>query len=299
MGFVLNYNQNFHALLAMSTRHNNHPPSTAVYPKAKKSLGQHYLVDKRALRKIIKAADLSDKDSVVEIGAGRGFLTSELATKVGKLITVEIDNVLIPILKSKYEHLRHVTVLHEDARDIEIDKIIPNSEPYKLIANLPYYAALPIIRRFLEANHPPQLLVVMLQQEVAERMIATVGKMSLLSVAIQLRGIPKIITTISPRSFKPQPKVSSAVLRIDVRPKPLLDLQSESDFFKIVRAGFSSPRKQIRNTLKQGLSLNASESDQILSESGINPTVRPQYLSMHDWGKLYSTFQNSLSKIQL
>ena len=283
----------------MPLHHKNQPPITKSNPRPKKSLGQHFLVDKRVLSKIVKAADLSDQDSVVEIGAGKGSLTSELAVRVGKVIAVEIDNLLIPILKSKYDQLQHVDVIHEDARNIDIDQILPEREPYKLVANLPYYAALPIIRKFLESNHPPKLIVVMVQQEVAERMTATVGKMSLVSVSIQLRGIPKIITTISPRSFKPQPKVSSAVIRIDVRPNPLLNLKSESEFFKIVRAGFSSPRKQIRNTLKQGLSLNGSESDHLLKESGIDPTMRPQYLSMQDWGKLYSTFQNSLGRIQI
>ena len=280
--------------------HYKHPQSiTRNSPRPKKSLGQHFLVDKRVLSKIITAADLSEQDSVVEVGAGKGLLTSELAGRVGKVIAVEIDNILIPLLKSKYSQMDHVDVIHEDARNIDINQIIPVNQPYKLVANLPYYAALPIIRKFLESNHPPELIVVMVQLEVAERMTATVGKMSLVSVSIQLRGIPKIITTISPRSFKPQPKVSSAVIRIDVRPKPLLELKSESEFFKVVRAGFSSPRKQIRNTLKQGLSLNGSETDLLLRESGIDPTLRPQYLSMQDWGKLYSSFQNTIGRIQI
>ncbi len=281
---------------------NNHNPQqtiSKINPRPKKSLGQHFLVDKRVLSKIIKAADLSGLDNVVEIGAGKGLLTSELAGRVAKVIAVEIDNLLIPILESKYDQLPHVNVIHEDARNIDIHQIIPRAESYKLVANLPYYAALPIIRKFLESDHPPKMIVVMVQQEVAERMTATVGKMSLVSVAIQLRGIPKIITTISPRSFKPQPKVSSAVIRIDVRPKPLLELKSESEFFKVVRAGFSSPRKQIRNTLKQGLPLNGSESDLLLRNSGIDPTLRPQYLSMQDWGKLYSSFQNTTGRIQI
>ena len=280
--------------------HYKHPQSiTRNSPRPKKSLGQHFLVDKRVLSKIITAADLSEQDSVVEVGAGKGLLTSELAGRVGKVIAVEIDNILIPLLKSKYSQMDNVDVIHEDARNIDINQIIPVNQPYKLVANLPYYAALPIIRKFLESNHPPELIVVMVQLEVAERMTATVGKMSLVSVSIQLRGIPKIITTISPRSFKPQPKVSSAVIRIDVRPKPLLELKSESEFFKVVRAGFSSPRKQIRNTLKQGLSLNGSETDLLLRESGIDPTLRPQYLSMQDWGKLYSSFQNTIGRIQI
>lgn len=283
----------------MSSHHKQQQSITRNSPRPKKSLGQHFLVDKRVLSKIITAADLSEQDSVVEVGAGKGLLTSELASRVGKVVAVEIDNILIPILKSKYSQMDHVDVIHEDARNIEINQIIPDNQPYKLVANLPYYAALPIIRKFLESNHPPELIVVMVQLEVAERMTATVGKMSLVSVSIQLRGIPKIITTISPRSFKPQPKVSSAVIRIDVRPKPLLELKSESEFFKVVRAGFSSPRKQIRNTLKQGLSLNGSETDLLLRESGIDPTLRPQHLSMQDWGKLYSSFQNTIGRIQI
>ena len=253
--------------------------------RAKKSLGQHFLVDRRILSRIVGAADLSETDTVVEIGPGRGLLTGELSAKAGRLIAVELDRDLASALSAKYEALPHVTVICADGREVDIGSLAGESS-YKFVANLPYYAASPIIRRFLEATHSPEIMVVMVQREVAERMTASPGHMSVLSVAIQLYGVPKV----PPGAFRPPPKVSSAVLRIDVHPRPILDLESEAEFFKVVRAGFSSPRKQLRNTLKQGLSLEPGRSEKVLATAGIDPTRRPQTLDLADWGRVYEAY---------
>lgn len=257
--------------------------------RSKKSLGQHFLVNRRILSRIIGAADLSETDTVVEIGPGRGLLTGELSAKARRLIAVELDRDLASALSAKYEALPHVTVICADGRDVDIETLTGGSS-YKFVANLPYYAASPIIRRFLEATHRPQILVVMVQREVAERMTAAPGHMSLLSVGIHLYGVPKIVCKVPPGAFRPPPKVSSAVVRIDVHPRPILELESETEFFRVVRAGFSSPRKQLRNTLKQGLSLEPSQSEKILATAGIDPTRRPQTLDLTDWGRVYQAF---------
>ena len=257
--------------------------------RAKKSLGQHFLVDRRILSRIVGAADLSETDTVVEIGPGRGLLTGELSAKAGRLVAVELDRDLASALSAKYEALPHVTVICADGREIDIGSLAGESS-YKFVANLPYYAASPIIRRFLEATHSPEIMVVMVQREVAERMTASPGHMSLLSVAIQLYGVPKIVCKVPPGAFRPPPKVSSAVLRIDVHPRPILELESETEFFKVVRAGFSAPRKQLRNTLIQGLSMEPGRSEKVLATAGIDPTRRPQTLDLADWGRIYEAF---------
>jgi len=192
----------------------------------------------------VNAAEISADDTVLEIGPGRGILTRELARSAGRLVAVELDDTLSADLATEFADQPHVTIAHADAREADMSALIPPDQPYKLVANLPYYAALPIIRRFLEADHKPSLMVVMMQREVARNMTAVPGDMTLLSVATQLYGKPRIVTSVPPRAFRPAPKVTSAVLRIDLYPEPVLQLDSIDDFFTLVRAGFSAPRKR-------------------------------------------------------
>ncbi len=263
------------------------PPTVKVPPRAKKSLGQNFLVDGRVRNRIAAAADLTSDDVVVEIGPGRGFLTSALATRAGRLVAVEVDGELISNLSETYADSPNVTVVHADAREIEIDSLVPAGAPYKLVANLPYYAATPIIRRFIEAEHKPVLLVVMVQREVAQEMAAEPGQMRLLSVATQMFGRPRIVTEVPPTAFRPRPKVTSAVVRIDTYDRPALNVDSVPRFFDLVRAGFSAPRKQLRNSLSQGLSVSPNEGQTLLDQSGIDSTRRAQTLSLAEWGRLY------------
>ena len=255
--------------------------------RPKKSLGQHFLVDRRVLSRIVAAAELSADDTVVEVGPGRGLLTDELAARAGRVAAVELDGELASTLEARYEHMSHVSVVRADARDVDIESLVGPGPSYKLVANLPYYAASPIVRRFLESQRSPDLMVFMVQREVAERMTASPGQMSLLSVGVQLYGEPKVVCHVPPAAFRPRPKVSSTVLRVDVRPQPALDLRSEAGFFEVVRAGFSAPRKQIRNTLKQGLPLESGLADEILSAADIDPTRRPRTLSLEEWARVY------------
>ena len=255
--------------------------------RPKKSLGQHFLIDRRVLSRIVGAAELSADDTVVEVGPGRGLLTDALAARAGRVAAVELDAELASTLEARYQDLTHVSVVSADARDVDIDSIVGPGVPYKLVANLPYYAASAIVRRFLESDRSPDLMVIMVQREVAERMTAAPGGMSVLSVGVQLYGEPRVVCHVPPAAFRPRPKVSSTVVRIDVRPRPALDLRSEADFFEVVRGGFSAPRKQLRNTLKQGLGLEPAQVVEILSAAGIDHTRRPRTLSLEDWGRVY------------
>ena len=258
---------------------------------AKKSLGQNFLVDRRIVSRILSAADLTPNDTVLEIGPGRGILTRPLAERAASLTTVELDDHLANALTTEFAGHPHVRIVHADARDVDIDSVIPPATPYKLIANLPYYAAQPIIRRFLEADRKPALMVVMVQREVARNMTAAPGDMSLLSVATQLYGRPRIVASVPPRAFRPAPKVTSAIVRIDVFREPAITLDSIDAFFTLARAGFSAPRKQIHNCLQQGLSIPRPDAEDILSRAGIDLRRRPQTLSLDDWGSLYASWR--------
>ena len=265
-------------------------PPKAPMPKAKKSLGQNFLADGRVVSRILRAADVTSNDLVLEIGPGRGVLTRRLAERAGSVVAVELDDTLADSLKSEFEDSPNVSIVHADARGVAIDELVPSDAPYKLVANLPYYAASPIIRRFLEADHKPRLMVVMVQREVARSMCAEPGKMSILSVATQLYGSPRIVMSVPPRAFKPSPRVTSAVVRIDVHDSLSLELDSEERFFDLVRAGFSAPRKQVHNCLQQGLGISREQAEGLLEAVRVDPRRRPQTLSLDEWGGLYEAY---------
>ena len=263
-------------------------PSTTPR-RARKSLGQNFLVDGGVRSRIVSAADLSPGDTVVEVGPGRGFLTRALAKRAGSVVAVELDAALAVSLEEKA--LPHVRVVCADAREIPIESLVDETMAYKLVANLPYYAASPIVRRFLESRHKPEVMVVMVQREVAQTMTAKQGKMGLLSVATQVYGRPKVVCHVPPRAFRPTPKVWSSVVRIDVYDAPAVPFDSAEGFFEVVRAGFSAPRKQIRNSLANGLVIPSTQSESVLVEAGIDPSRRAQTLTVEDWGQVYDAWR--------
>ena len=242
---------------------------------------------------ILGAAEVSSEDYVVEIGPGRGILTRALAASAGRVVALEMDDVLAARLTLEFEGTDSVEVQTGDARNIELDSLAPGGTPYKLVANLPYYAALPIVRRFLEASHKPRIMVFMVQREVARNMAAAPGDMSLLSVAIQVYGRPRIVSYVQPRAFRPTPKVTSAIVRIDVLEKPAVTAESDSGFFRLVRAGFSAPRKQLRNSLGNGLAISSEKADAWLGGAAIDPRRRAETLSVDEWLGLYEVYRNS------
>ena len=262
-------------------------PQIATVARAKKSLAQHFLVDGRVLGRIIKAADISPGDAIVEVGPGRGSLTRRLAKHGAHVVAVEIDHRLAKRLEIEFADHPDVTVISADARTVDLSSLAPGDSPYKVVANLPYYAAAPIIRRFLAAAHKPSNMIVMLQREVAQGIVASNGKMGLLSVAVQLYGKPRIVSSVAAAAFRPAPNVTSAILHIEVYPQPIVSFDTEDDFFKVVRAGFSSRRKQLHNCLKQGLGIADDVAKRALSEAGVEPARRAETLSVSEWGALY------------
>lgn len=257
---------------------------------ARKGLGQHFLVDNKALHKIVAAAELGSDDTVVEVGPGLGILTRELAKKAGRVVAVEIDAAMADALRESLSCQRNVDVINADVLEYTPDSSIDVGLTYKVVGALPYNIASAVIRHFLEARRKPRLIVAVLQKEVAQAMVASPGDMSLLSVSVQFYGSSKLIFYIPPRSFYPQPKVESAVIRIDVHDGPPLGVEDETSFFRVVRGGFAAPRKQLRNSLAQGLGVAPSDASEVLEEADIDYHRRAETLSLDEWVKLYRAF---------
>jgi 16S rRNA (adenine1518-N6/adenine1519-N6)-dimethyltransferase len=237
----------------------------------------------------VAAADISTEETIVEIGAGLGVLTRELATRARAVVAVEVDEKLCLHLRQNLQSYPNVTVVCADVLSLSPARLLEGAGargPYAVVANLPYYIAAPVLRHFLEGDLPPTRLVVMLQREVAESIAAGPGRMSLLGVAVQFYGQPHLLFGVPPLAFYPPPKVRSAVLRIDVSEGPRVDVPNASAFFEVVRAGFSAPRKQLRNSLAQGLGLPAAEAEALLAAAGIDPRRRTAELSIEQWAAL-------------
>ncbi len=259
-------------------------PLTSRRPR--KSLGQHFLTDPRIANRIVSAAELAADDTVIEVGPGTGTLTRRLVERSGRVEAVELDQRLASDLPGRLGEPSNLTVHNRDAREIVVPDLLGETTPYKLVANLPYYAAAPIIRRFLESCTPPTLMVVMVQREVGEAMTAKPGSMTLMSVATQYYARPSTVTHVPPRAFRPPPKVSSTVVKLDVHCEPAAAVRDRAQFFELVRAGFAAPRKQLRNSLMQGSGSPAYVVDHVLHASGIDGKRRPATLSIDEWGSL-------------
>ena len=201
------------------------------------------------------------------------------------VVAVELDQTLAQRLSYAYLDCPNIQVVAADARELDIGALV-GCAGYKVVANLPYYAANPILRHFLEAERKPGVMVIMLQREVAEVVAAEPGRMGLLSVAVQVYGKPHIVCSVPPRAFRPPPAVTSAVVRIDMYAESMVPGSGEG-FFQLVRAGFSAPRKQIRNSLSMGLQVSSDEAGAMLLAAGIEPTRRAQTLTIAEWWSLY------------
>jgi len=264
--------------------------------RAKKVLGQHFLVDRSVLDKIVSAAELEPSDTVIEVGPGLGILTEELLKKAGKVIAIEVDAKLASSLEKKLSKSPQLNVLNADVLQLDPRDLIESQRNYKVVANLPYYIAAPILRHFLEASLKPSLMVVMVQKEVGQSIAAAPGDMSILGISVQLYGKPTIVDYVPAKSFYPQPKVDSAIVRIEVYPRPAVEVGDITRFFEIVKAGFSAPRKQIRNSLALGLQLDSAKVVELLEQAGIAPQRRPETLSLKEWAKLHRAFVIKVKK---
>ena len=253
----------------------------------KKALGQHFLRDRRILGRIADALQLGPADRVIEIGPGTGLLTRELLSRGPHVFAVELDQALAEALPSLLGYPANLTVVNADARLVRPEVVLGDYVPCKLVGNLPYYAAAPIIRNFLEAEHQPSLMVVMVQKEVAQNMAARPGRMSLLAVSVQLYAQVDILWYVRPGAFYPPPRVSSAVVRLEPLEHPLVDKERREGFFRLVRAGFCAPRKQIHNALSQGLEISSEETQRLLMNAGIEPRRRAETLDLQEWAQLH------------
>jgi 16S rRNA (adenine1518-N6/adenine1519-N6)-dimethyltransferase len=271
--------------------------------RPKKSLGQNFLTDQRSLERIVEAAELGPEDIVLEIGPGLGRLTRLLAERAGRVIAVELDRRLVEVLRqttTAEADLPNVEIVQGDILQLDPAELIITPKrpsdlaplpPYKVVANLPYYITSAILRHLLTAEVRPKLMVVTVQLEVARRITAEPGDMSLLAVSVQFYGRPRIVTRIKASAFYPSPQVDSAVIRIDLDDHPVVKVNDADSFFEVVRAGFAQRRKQLHNALAAGLALPDSEVVQALNKAGINPKRRAQTLSVEEWARVWREMQ--------
>lgn len=283
---------------------------------AKKSMGQNFLVDRGVLEKIVAAAELKSSDSVLEIGPGVGALTRELVKKAGEVVAIEKDECLsellncsiVKLLEDKNSNLaikqfsnNELKIITADALSLDPEEIL-GANSYKLIANIPYYITSKILEKFLTADNKPELIVLLVQKEVAERICSKAGGLSLLAVSVQFYGEPELIDVVKRDSFFPVPEVDSAILRIRVRNNRTTENNTqktqkidERNFFKVVKAGFRARRKTLYNNLKAGTNLSSGQIIELLDKMNINRNARAQELTIEQWVVLAGEIENSQS----
>lgn len=263
-----------------------------IFPR--KSLGQNFLVDDDIARHIVDAAHVQPGDIVIEIGPGAGALTRHLANCARHVIAVEIDRNLVPVLQAELSDCANVTIVQEDALEADFAARVLSigaaaDTPVRFVGNLPYYITSAVIRRMLESGLNAQCIVLTVQLEVAQRIVAQPGDMSLLAVSVQFYGQPELLMKLSPSAFYPQPDVDSAVVRIT----PAQRNADATAVFTLARAGFAQRRKQMRNTLAVGLQMSKDAADALLVSAGINPERRAETLSMAEWEELAQKWRNA------
>ncbi len=265
-----------------------------TYRRPHKRWGQNFLTNRAVLQHILEAAELTPNDDVIEVGPGRGMLTRDLVAHAGRVLAVEVDYALVFDLKRDLAGHENIAIVQGDILAYTPEQLLPlfpNAEQrppqsYSVVANLPYNIAAPTLRLFLETPRQPKRLVVMVQYEVGQNIVAAPGEMSLLSVAVQYFGQPRLVAKVLPSSFTPSPKVDSAIIRIDTYSTPPVEVPSTEALFSTVRAGFTAPRKQIRNGFAQGLGIATAEAQALLEQALIDPSRRAQTLTLEEWALL-------------
>ncbi|HSM23299.1 MAG TPA: 16S rRNA (adenine(1518)-N(6)/adenine(1519)-N(6))-dimethyltransferase RsmA [Anaerolineaceae bacterium] len=256
--------------------------------RPRKSLGQNFLVENNALEKVVDAAEIEPIDVVLEIGAGLGSLTRFLSQVARKVVAVEMDSNLIQVLETVLGSEGNVELVYGDILKLDPEKIIPVDQ-YLVVANIPYYITSAIFRHLLEAKRKPRRIVMTIQKEVAQRICAKPGDMSLLALSIQVFGFPKIVARIPAGAFLPAPKVDSAVIRVDLFSEPRIEQKQLDLFFMLTKAGFGQKRKMLRKSLAAGLSWQVGKAEEMLLACEIDPTRRAETLSIEEW-KLLTDF---------
>ncbi|HAG69713.1 MAG TPA: 16S rRNA (adenine(1518)-N(6)/adenine(1519)-N(6))-dimethyltransferase [Lachnospiraceae bacterium] len=273
---------------------------------ARKKYGQNFLVDGNILKLIVASADVSDRDTVIEIGPGIGTMTKELAERALRVLAVEIDRELIPILHETLDGFENVDIINEDILKLELsgclnrylhDNTENGDRHIKVVANLPYYITTPVIMKLLEGDVPLESITVMVQKEVAERMCVGPGtkEYGALSLAVQYYSRPVIIAEVPPSCFFPRPKVSSSVIRLDILKDRSVQVEDEELLFKLIRASFNQRRKTLANAVRNfaGLSLSKEQVQAALIKAGFDPEIRGEALSLSD----FAEFTNILKSV--
>ena len=260
---------------------------------ARKSLGQHFLVDEEVLDRIAEAASITPGATVMEIGPGLGYLTERILDRGATVAAIEIDEQLCAHLDRRFAG-RDLHVVCADVLEATPYELLDRGglrPPYGAVGNLPYYITGLLLRHFLESPQRPDWMVFMLQREVADSMTGRPPRMSLLGVTVQYFAEAELLFRVPPNAFYPPPKVDSAVVRLTSRASPAIAAESEEDFFNIVRAGFSSPRKQLHNSLSRGIWLEEGGASEILDRAGIDPVRRAQTLDLDEWSRVYEAWR--------
>ncbi len=265
--------------------------------RAKKRLGQHFLINEDIVDCILSTAELSHNDIVIEVGPGLGILTRRIAEMASGVIAVELDSKLVDVLTKQTISLPNIRVVYGDMLKITPAQLLqqwsnsPGSlSDYKVVANLPYYITSPILHHFLTSSQKPSLMVLMVQKEVGEAIAAVPGKMSFLSVSTQLYSKPRIVKYVPAENFYPVPKVDSVVLCLEVNSTPLVEVNDVEGFLNIVHCGFRAPRKQIHNSLALDSKIPSNQILLLLEEAAIDPKRRPETLNLQEWKEIYRVF---------
>ncbi|MFH1451414.1 MAG: 16S rRNA (adenine(1518)-N(6)/adenine(1519)-N(6))-dimethyltransferase RsmA [bacterium] len=272
-------------------------PATFDYVRPVKMLGQNFLIDKAIINKLINEATIQKGDAILEIGPGTGNLTQALAEKARLVVAIEKDQTLCPLLEEDFKKrgINNVRVICGDALKTDIGALFPNNS-YKIVANLPFYISAPIIRKFLESENQPSLMVLLVQKEVGQRICAKPPKMNLLAISVQFYSQTTLLGFVSKKSFRPKPNVDGAITKIVPLSKGAREQVDISLFFKIVKNGFAHPRKQLINNLsfwpenKETLKQAREKCAAWLLENKISPTRRPETLTLNEWISLVEKF---------
>lgn len=256
-----------------------------------KSLGQNFLVDPAALARVVEAAQVGPDQAVLEIGPGLGSLTRLLAVQAQRVVAVELDSRLIPVLEAVLAPFSNVQVVQGDILAVDLNRLMlsspeAQSPPYQVVANIPYYITSAVIRHLLEAPRQPERAVLTVQSEVAERLCASPGDLSLLALSVQVYGAPHLAGRIPAGSFYPAPQVDSAIVRIDLYPQPVIPVDHLKTFFRLAKAGFSQKRKNLRNSISGGMGWTQEQAVERLQAAGIDPRRRAETLTLEEWRAL-------------
>jgi 16S rRNA (adenine1518-N6/adenine1519-N6)-dimethyltransferase len=256
-----------------------------------RALGQNFLVDPTVIDRIADAAGIADADLVVEIGPGLGILTRAVAPAARRFLAIELDTELATYLRHLFAGCANVEIAEADFLRIPLEDLVAPGDDWVVVANLPYSVANPIVRRLLEAEHPPRQSTVMVQLEVAQRLVARPPDMSILSIAAQLYARSELLFRVPPGSFVPSPKVESAVVALVRREDVPVVPDDRSAFFRLVTAGFRQKRKTIANSMANELSLPKPVVEQRLTDAGIDPSLRAERLDVDDWVRLLRVWE--------